>query len=272
MPARHYPLFVIAMLGMSIPAQAQTPASNSNAPLEITADGTLEWHRNESQFVARENAKAKQGDVAVSAKTLTAKYDSGSEGANFDISEVFADTDVILESKDSTAHGQKARYDLKTGYAEMTGENLRLVAPDQTVTAKERFEYWVTEGKLIAIGDATILRKNEKGEINTLKSDRLTAYLKDDAQGKRALDRLEAEGSVTIKTPTETLTGTKGIYNAATNIAEIEGQVKIMRGPNILEGARADVDMNTGISRIFGSPQGRQRVRGVFYPGSEQKR
>ena len=52
-------------------------------------------------------------------------------------------------------------------------------------------------------------------------------------------------GGVTIKTPDETLTGDSGYYNAKTNTAEVKGNVKIIRGPNTLEGARAKLNMTT---------------------------
>ena len=45
--------------------------------------------------------------------------------------------------------------------------------------------------------------------------------------------------------------------------------MKITRGPNILEGDRADVNLTTNVSTMKGSPAAGGRVRGVFYPGSE---
>jgi lipopolysaccharide export system protein LptA len=115
--------------------------------------------------------------------------------------------------------------------------------------------------------------------------------LKENAQGKRVLDNLEAFGNVVIVTPTERITGAYGIYRAGSNKAELKGGVKITRGPNVLEGERAEVDMTTNISKIFGAPTSEQapakvggaltgspnvqtgggRVRGVFYPNSETK-
>jgi lipopolysaccharide export system protein LptA len=96
--------------------------------------------------------------------------------------------------------------------------------------------------------------------------------MKETKQGRRELDTLEATGNVIIKTGAETVTGSYGIYRAATNKAELTGGVTIKRGENILQGARAEVDLNTNTSRMFGGAGGQQgRVRGVFYPGSEKK-
>lgn len=248
--------------------QAQgSAAANSKEPLEITADGTLEWHRNDNIFVAISNATARQGDVSVSAAKLTADYRDGS-GQVFQIWRVRADTNVHIQSNDTSAYGDNAIYDINEGYAEITGSDLRLISPDQTVKARDKFEYWAVEGKLVAIGNARIIRQNEQGEINTLDADVITAYLKDNAQGQRVLERMEADGNVVITTPTETLSGDAGTYNAETQIAEITGNVKIQRGPNILEGGRAEVNLETSISRMFGNGGTRGQVRGVFYPGS----
>jgi lipopolysaccharide export system protein LptA len=266
-----FPVMVAVLSMIAVPHVQAQPQTQSGTPLEITADGSLEWHRNENFFLAQNNAMAKQGDMSIAAETLTARYEDEESGAqNFNIQEILAQKDVIIQSKETSAFGQQATYNLQNAYAELTGDNLRLVSPDQTVTAQEKFEYWVSEGRLVARGDATVLRKNAKGELNTLKADTLTAYLQKDKNGKQSLERLEASGHVTIKTPTETLSGDKATYTSATNIAEITQRVKIMRGSNILEGSRADVDLNTGISRIFGDSKSGSRVRGVFYPGSEK--
>ncbi len=85
------------------------------------------------------------------------------------------------------------------------------------------------------------------------------------------LKTLEAIGNVVITTETEVLRGERGVYNAATNVAELHENVKITRGPNVLEGTKAQVDLDTNISKIFGGAQNGGQVRGVFYPGSEDK-
>ncbi|MFN3700616.1 MAG: LptA/OstA family protein [Alphaproteobacteria bacterium] len=252
---------------LTSPDAAGTMGNNSSDPLEITADGTLEWHRDANKFIATKNAIAKQGEVSLAGEKLTALYRSVA-GNNFDLHTIQAEDDVRIQSRDTVAHGDKADYDIIKGYAEMTGSDLRLISPDQTVTAQDKFEYWTEDGRLIAIGNAKITRRNERGEINTLQADRLTAFMKDNAQGQRVLERLEADGNVIITTPTETLTGNRGVYLASTNIAEITGNVTIRRGPNVLEGTKADVNLNTNISRMFGGGDALTRVRGVFYPSS----
>ncbi len=240
------------------------PALSSEAPLEITADNTLEWQRNDKTFIARGNALAKQGESSVSAATLTAHYDDSKGGMK--VSRVLANDNVVIKSRDAEAFGTQADYDLDKGFAVMTGDNLRMVSPDQEVTAQEKFEYWVTEGKFIAIGSAKVKRATE-----TLQADKIAAVMKDNEKGQRVLETLEANNNVVITTPTEIVTGKYAIYRAKTNKAEIKGGVQIKRGLNVLEGERAEVDMTTKTSRIFGAAQNGGRVKGVFYPGSEKK-
>lgn len=234
-------------------------------PLEITAEQTLEWHRDIKQYIARGNVIVAQGAVQIMADTITADYRE-TESSAFEIYRLTADGNVRIVSQGNTATGQKAVYDVDRGVAVMTGNNLNLTSPDQTVTARDSFEYRVAEGLLKAIGKAHVKR-----ETNTLDADTVSAVFTEDAKGTRQLNRLNADGNVVITTPTETLTGANGVYDAATNVAAITGDVKIRRGPNILEGERAEVNLTTNVSTMQGSSAPGGRVRGVFYPDSAKK-
>lgn len=265
-------IFSVLIFLMASAALAQTNPlpTKSDEPLEITADGSLEWNRKDKLFIARDNALAKQGPSSIKSETLTAYYRDGKEGG-MDIYQVEAEKDVVLVSRDSTAYGQKADYNLDKNLAVMTGDNLRMESPAQTVTAKDRFEYWVQQGKLVAIGSAKVVRINEKNEKDILEADTISAVMKDNAQGKRVLHTLEAKDHVVITTPTEIVKGAYGIYHADTNKADLTGGVTITKGLNVLEGERAEVDLNTNTSQIFGSKKAGGQVRGIFYPGSEKK-
>lgn len=264
-------LFLIIIIAFVSPAFGQTNLGQENdKPVEITADGTLEWKRNDKIFVAKDNAVAEQGDVSISAALLTANYREN-EGSGMEIWKVTASDNVVIRSKENDAYGEKAVYDLDKGFAVMNGNNLRMVSPDQIVTARDSFEYWVADGRLVALGAAKVKRKNTKGGYDILEANKITAILKENDEGERVLHNLEAIGNVIITTTNETITGTYGIYRADTNKAELTGSVTIRRGPNILEGEKAEVDLNTNTSRMFGDQKNGGRVRGVFYPGSEEK-
>ena len=63
-------------LALSLPAQAQETApmgsAGKKAPIEITADTSLEWYRDAKMYIARDNAVAKQGPTELHGDTLTA--------------------------------------------------------------------------------------------------------------------------------------------------------------------------------------------------------
>ncbi len=271
----HLTIIIATML--LFPSFAQAQESNKAPPLEITADYSLEWDRNNKVFTANKNAVAKQGELMISSETLKAYYRK-ENGKSMTLYKLVATGNVKINSKGSVAYGDNVEYNIDEKRAVMTGNALKMVSDDQVLTAKDNFEYWVEEGRLVANGAVKIIRpKINKSGKDILEASSVTAIMKENKQGKRILDRLIAQNSVKITTPTETLTGKKGVYKAARNIAEITGDVKIIHGKNILQGEKATVDLNTNISRMFGGASAGgtgtiKRVRGIFYPGSQKKK
>ncbi len=273
---RHF-LFLCALLTAGS-ALAQT---SNEQPIEITATKTVEWLRDQKQFVARENVIVTQGNMKILSDLLTADYRDGAS-SSMEIWQITAEGNVEIKDETNTAYGDHGVYDVPKGVAVLTGENLRLVSPDQTVTAKDRMEYHSNERLAKAIGNAKVVRAKD-----TLNANVITAYFKDESaapaakpepakasnnpMGGGSLDRLEADGNVVITTPTEILRGSKAVYRADTNIAEITGKVRIERGENVMEGNRAEVNLTTNVSKMFGTGKEGGRVRGVFFPGSNNK-
>lgn len=262
---------ILAAVILTTAAQAQSlpgQGTGNKEPVEISAGKTLEWLQNDKQYVAIGAVEAKQGDVVILSEKLIADYrDDGSKNAgsgNVQIWQLTAEENVQIKNTDSTAVGDKAVYNVDTGIATLTGNNLKLTTPDQIITAQERMEYDTAKGIAKAIGNAKIIRGTD-----TLNAATITANFEKDANGNQVLKTATAVGKVVIITPEETLTGDNGFYNAATNTAEIKGHVKIVRGPNTLEGARAEVNLTTNISKMFGAPESGTRVKGIFFPGSK---
>ncbi len=281
---KHFLLFSALFLS-SASAFSQEHAApinkNQGQPIEITAVETVEWLRDKQQYVARKDVIVTQGQMQILSDLLTADYREG-QTSSTEIWQLTATGNVQVKDETNTAYGDLGIYDVTKGIATLTGENLRLVSPDQTVTATERMEYYANERMAKAIGNATVTRPQD-----TLKANVITAYFKDDSaktpataaettssaaspmDGSGNLDRLEADGNVIITTPTEKLYGSKAIYRADTNTAELIGKVKVERDQNVLEGERAEVDLTTNVSKMFGSKKEGGRVRGVFFPGSD---
>jgi lipopolysaccharide export system protein LptA len=251
-------LFICLLIACAAPAVAQT------APVEISADHSLEWNRKAKAYTARGNASATQGNMTVRADTLTAHYNSAN--GSTDISRLTAAGNVTIASPPYTAHGDSATYDTATGNAVMTGQNLRIKTTTETVTATDKIEFFSSQNRLLASGSATATRG-----ADTLSANSISAYFKPGTGGGLALDRLTADGAVTIKTARETVTGDTGVYDIGAGKATLTGTVRIFQGESLLEGTRAEVDLKTGISQLFSnagatSATGDGRVKGVFYP------
>jgi len=92
----------------------------------------------------------------------------------------------------------------------------------------------------------------------TLDAERMTvAYSKaTKAGGDPQIDRIDASGGVTVVDPSERASGNFGIYDLNRRIITLIGNVKLVRGGNTVNGARAIMDLNTGRSTVDGNSVG----------------
>lgn len=240
-----------------------------NAPIDISADTALEWDRVNTRYIARGNARAVQGETTVIADVLTAYYDPSDSGAT-DLTEVHAETAVQIINGAATLNGQKAIYNLMNETATVTGDNLKMTHDDMIVTARDQFIYDAAAGTVTAIGNAVVTQQDKK-----LTTDKLIAYIEQSETGESRINRIEAPVRVTITTPAETAVGNRGTYNVNSDIAVLTGDVKITQEKNELTGEKAEVNMKTGVSKMFAAPQGNGstgRVRATFYPKSDKNK
>jgi lipopolysaccharide export system protein LptA len=56
------------------------------------------------------------------------------------------------------------------------------------------------------------------------------------------------------------------VYNEIDNIATLSGSVRITRGQNQLAGDVAEVNLDTGVSRLLSQTEGEGLVRGLLVP------
>lgn len=93
-----------------------------------------------------------------------------------------------------------------------------------------------------------------------------TSKMPDEKSSGMDIYRLTATGKmITLKTATETATGTRAVYDKSTNLATLEGPVTIRRGKDVLRGSRATIDLTTKKSTLLGDSKSGGRVTGVFY-------
>ncbi|HEX4506292.1 MAG TPA: LptA/OstA family protein [Alphaproteobacteria bacterium] len=258
------------------PAQAST---HDEGTLEVTADRDLEWLQNEKAYVARGNAVAKRGTVTLMADTLIAYYrplktpatpvrekeahpgavqQGGFDSGNTEIWRVVAEGNVHLISEDKDAWGDHAEYDKDKSVTVLTGKALKGTTLEDTVTARDSLEYWQDKDMAVARGNAKIVKVNG----DTLEGDLIGGHFEKDSHGTSVLKTIESKGNVVITTATDIVHGDEGVYELAAKRTVLFGNVIATNGGNVIKGASAEVNMDTGISHVF--PGTNQKVIAVF--------
>lgn len=129
------------------------------------------------------------------------------------------------------------------------------VAADR-IEVQERADRAVFSGNVV-VKQATL----------TLTAPRLTvAYTNTDGV---EIDRIDASGGVTVRSPSETAQGQFAIYDIDSRLITVIGGVTLVRGPNRVNGGRLVINLRTGTAVMDGggppgvnSPNG--RVTGTF--------
>ncbi len=242
--------------------------SAGSGPLNVEADDGIEWRRDEQVYIARGNARATRGNVTVRADTLTARYRPKPGGSDTEIWRLEAEGGVVITSPSETAYGDRAVYTIDDRIMVLTGRALKMVTQTDVITARDSLEYWEDDRLAVARGQARDVRQDRE-----IRADVLTARFAPDRDGKLQLSRIDAFGNVDIRTPKEIARGAQGVYTAANGVATLVGDVRITRGQNQLNGEVAEVNLNTGVSRMLSAGRGEQaksRVRGLFVPEKQQ--
>lgn len=245
-------------IGLAGSGAAQTAAfGDQDKPLEIFADDGIEWRREEKVYIARGNAMARQGDVTLRADVLQARYRG--EGDSGDITLIEANGNVRILSPDTQVYGQRGTYDVPRDIMRMTGKGLKLESGDDVVTADDSLEYRPSQRLAIAEGNAQVQRfDRQTGTSNIVRADTLKATFAADGKSLEVVDAID---NVEVLTPCEYVAADLGRYLVAEQVANLDGNVRITRGQNQLNGNQAEVDLKTGISSLKGG-----RVSGLLVP------
>ncbi len=258
---------LVGTLALIVPAsgglaQGLNFGGKSDQPIEIFADNGIEWQQENLIFLARGNARAVRGPVTVFADELRAYYREKSDGST-DIWRLDAEGKVRIKTQGETAFGKKAVYRIDDGILVLSGGRVRLVAGNDEITADKQIEYWEKKQMAVARGNALAVRKDKR-----LKADVLAAYFRVDNKGENKLYRVDAFDRVKIVTDKSTATSNRAVYNVESGIATLTGSVKLVRGNNVLTGCSAEVNLNSGVSKIFSCPASpggpKKRAQGVL--------
>lgn len=90
------------------------------------------------------------------------------------------------------------------------------------------------------------------------------------ANPAQVIRRIEAEGNVVITTPQETAKAQRAVYDVAAGTIRLEGEVVLVRGENVVEGARLDIDLGAGRAVMVAGAESGARVRATFVPAKEE--
>jgi len=252
-------------------AQSLGFGRGNSDPIQIEANDGIEWQRTKQVYVARGDARASQGGVTVEADMLVAHYRSTDSGSD-EIYRIDATGNVRIVSATETATSDEAVYDVVKGILVMTGKQVRLVTPQDTIIARDSLEYYEDEQLAVARGDALAIRDDRR-----VRADTLMAHFSAKQGEKRSskMDRIEAVGNVHLSTATDIVTANRGDYRLNAGLATVTGDVRITRGETQLNGNRAEVNLNTGQSRLLtdagGSQKSGERVRAIFNPAAPRE-
>jgi lipopolysaccharide export system protein LptA len=278
--------------GAAVAQSLSFSSKDADNPITVTAEKGLEWQQNEKRFIARGNAKAVQGDVNVVADELTAYYRDKAQAKKpaaqpaqtadaadptddkINSSEVYrvdAIGHVTITSASDVAVGAAAVYDFDKAVLVMEGDPVTLTTSDGIVTAHKALQYWSNEHVAVAEGDA-VAADADKSLGRRLKADKITAYFRDEDaaplsgadKGKKKskgvnnkqkhdIKYILGQGNVLLTTKSDIVRGDRANYNVDTGIAVVDGDVKMTRDNNQLNGGYAVVNVNSGISRLYGS-------------------
>ena len=300
-----------ALLSLPLAGRAQGIDMTKGGPVEVTSDDGMEWRQNEQVIIAKGNAKAVRGDVTVTADRLLAHYRkkapapgaapappptpaaAGAPAATGDTgnNEVYrleADGNVHIFTPTDQAFGDHAIYDIDQAVLVLTGHDLHIITPQQTMSARDVMEYWSQKHMAVGRGNAVV----NTADGRRLTADVLVGYTADpaapgavpvqkiaatapakpnadplmDATGK--LQRVDAFGHVEVRTLAEIFHADKGVYIPDTGIARLAGNVHLTRGQNQLNGDEAVINLKTGVSTMERRPGG--RVEGLVVPNDAQ--
>lgn len=286
-------------------ARAQQIDMSHGGPVAISAANGIEWHQVEQTVIAQGNAHAVRGNVTVVADRLIAHYrkkadaaagatpaavkpgtpDATDNGGN-EVYRLEAAGNVHIYTQTDQAECDHAVYDIDQAVLVMTGGAMKITTPQDVITARDAMEYWSQKHMAVARGNAVITTNDAR----RLSADTVVAYTTDpNAPGAAAapapppkaaakagapddplaasgkLQRVEVFGHVLIRTPTQTVTGDRGVYLPDTGMARLAGNTRLTQGQNQVNGQGLEVDLNSGVYRLVSDPG--QRVQGMVMPG-----
>lgn len=247
---------VCAAIVLCHPAVAQTEKS---VPVSIEATVSLEWDQSNGVYIAVGNAVVEQQNKRLEADEIIARYDPHSEGR--DLTDVTATGSVVFIDGDNIARGEKLDYLIGENTYDLAGPQAIVTSPRGRMTASGSITYDASDTnkkQVLAVGAAYY--EDDNGRI--VEGERVIVFFDEDG----FINTIDAEGNSKVVTSKGIVaTADRLNYAAATDRADLFGNVEIIDRDNILRGARATVEFDKEISRLLSDKTGK-RVTGVLNP------
>ena len=220
------------------------------APIEIYAEGGIEWNKNKRVYIAKENAEATRGKLTVKADLLEVFYDESSNKNN-DIKTLNARGNVLINDDETIIKGgKKASYNIRKEHFIIFGKKVILVSKNDSISSNRKLEFWKSKNIAIATGEAEAVR-DSKYVIN---ADKLVTHLKSMEDGNYEIKKIIAYNKVIIKTNNEIAYSDKALYNKTSEICKLFGNVRLKKGDSFLTGEYAEMNLKNGISKLLPYP------------------
>ena len=222
---------------------------DGDAPVAIDAQGGIEWRQNEQVFIATGPARATRGELTIDADEMRAYYREG-QGGKSEVYRLDAVGNVKISTPGRVATGGHAVYDVdKSVIVLKDGKPVTLTSGPDVITTNGQLEFWELRKLAVARGEGVGGAEAVQGD-KRVRAEVLTAHFVAGQDGKTMLQRVEAFDNVRISTANEQAFSDRAAYNVPTGLARLTGSVKIKRGANEINGCSADIDLNTGVSRM----------------------
>lgn len=111
-----------------------------------------------------------------------------------------------------------------------------------------------------------------QGEIR-MRSNKLVVHYSEKNQSGNGdptnIRQIDATGDVFLSSPRETAQGDKGVYDVTNKQIDLQGNVVLTQGQNVLRGNNLTLDLVSGKSRVEGggaTDGNKGRVKGIFVP------
>ena len=129
----------------------------------------------------------------------------------------------------------------------------------------DKLEVFDKESKAIFTGNVNVVQGP-----TLLKAGKLTVHYVQGTgsatSGSAAIDRLEVDGTVYVKSEDQVATGDRATFDMKSEVLVLSGkEVVLTQGPNVLTGCKLTVQMKTGEANVEGCGG---RVKGLFTPNS----